>query len=111
VLNGGNEQCTGRMAEFAGMSAACRGDVSHPVESGQDRLKPLEPNFEFDPNHRIRGAMFRLVIGIFCRAALLASSATGRLICSPQAVRNRWTVFYAVNRGGTWERNNLKFLA
>ena len=67
------------MAEFAGMSAACRGDVSYPAESGQDRLKPLEPNFEFDPNHRIQSAMFRLVIGIFCRAALLASSATDQL--------------------------------
>ena len=70
------------MAEFAGMSAVCRGDVSHPAESGQDRLKPLEPNFEFDPNHRIQRAVFRLAIGIFCRAALMASSATGRLICS-----------------------------
>jgi len=59
------------MAETAGMSAACRGDVSHLAESGQDRLKPLEPNFEFDPNHQIQGAVFRLAIGIFCRAALL----------------------------------------
>ena len=84
MSNGGNEQCTRHMAEFAGMSAACRGDVSYPAESGQDRLKPLEPNFEFDPNHRIQGAVFRLAIGIFCRAALLTSPATGRLICSSQ---------------------------
>lgn len=57
------------VAESAGMCAACRGDVSHPVESGQDLLKVLESNFVFDPIHWFRRHVLPTATGRFCRRA------------------------------------------
>ena len=55
------------LAEFAGMSAECRGDVSHPAESGQYRFKALEPNFVFVAKCSSVRVGYRQHTGKFCR--------------------------------------------
>jgi hypothetical protein len=48
------------------MCAACRGDVSHPAELGQDLLKALEPNFAFDEIRTRHTPAIHRETGRFC---------------------------------------------
>jgi hypothetical protein len=57
---------TRHLAESAGMCAACRGDVSHPAELGQDLLKALEPNFAFDEIRTRHTPAIHRETGRFC---------------------------------------------
>ena len=61
------DKYTRHVAEFAGMCAECRGDVSHPAESGQDRFKALEPNFVFVAKCRPIRIGYNQQTGKFCR--------------------------------------------